>query len=494
MLNTATGNSYFCIPHEFDAESTTTTDNKIWSLELGYSNAAAPYSWSGIYSTIVSGLRPHHAIRIRFGVSMYEFSRSTNDYPLQYNMDNVAYTYHQTLTNYWSSEDIVTSVQQNHTDSQVTLTFELKDNSCGLNYDSNCVNYLSSTCQCYCYTVYSYSCTYYSGNIGFCPGGTDPCGNTHVAVQTCCYLKYIKITDLILFTTNCPNNCVACTTSTTCERCDTTNPLQIYYRCPLDNQCYLTCPQTTYKDNTTLFLNNTGYNQIEYLCSTCNNTCLECDSPTYCTKCFYAGRNESFLYNNTCVNPCYNGYEGNYTTHVCECPLDGFYEVSAILMCYPCAIECVQCFGPSNLECTYCQEGFYLANLTTHCLVECPDGQYKNDLTRMCYNCDPACSSCYNSATFCTECFSFTPPRYLLGNECLTWCPAGYAWNNMTYRCEECAFYTYSLNGNCVRFCPSMYEANLLNKSCIPLSNTNFAFNLTLLLVSVLNHGKLLKL
>lgn len=81
-----------------------------------------------------------------------------------------------------------------------------------------------------------------------------------------------------------------------------------------------------------------------------------------------------------------------------------------------------------------------------------------------------------------------------MGSECLTWCPPGYSWNNITYRCEECPFYTYSLNGKCVRFCPSMYEANLLNKSCIHLSKTNFAFNLSLLSVSVLDHGKLLKL
>lgn len=354
VANTATGNSFFCIPHEYDSESTT-NDDKTWSVDLGYFNAAIPYSWYGTYTTIVSGLRAHHSIRIRFGVSMYDFSRSTNDYPLQYNMDSTNYTYHQVLNKYWSSEDIVTSGLQKHTDSQVTLTFSLKDNDFGLNYDGSCTNYLASTGQCYCYRVYAYSCAGpTTGNWGVCSGSTDPCSTYHGPVRTCCYLKYITITDVILFTSNCPSNCLACSTSTSCTICDTTNPLKIYYRCPLDNLCYLTCPQTTYKDNTTLFLNSAGYAQIEYLCSTCNNTCLECESPIYCTKCFYAGRNESFLYNHTCVNPCYNGYQGNYTTHVCECPLDGFYEVNATLMCYPCAKECVRCSGPSNLECTYC--------------------------------------------------------------------------------------------------------------------------------------------
>lgn len=122
VLNAATGNTYFCIPHEYDSESST-VDDKIWSISLGYFNPAIPYSWSGIYSTIVTGLRPHHSVRIRFGISMYDFSRSTNNYPVQYNMDGSSYTYHNTLTNYWSSEDIVTSGLQKHTDSQVTLTF-----------------------------------------------------------------------------------------------------------------------------------------------------------------------------------------------------------------------------------------------------------------------------------------------------------------------------------------------------------------------------------
>lgn len=103
VLNAATSNTYFCIPHEYDSESTTTADNKIWSLPLGYYTAATPYSWVGIYSTIITGLRAHHSIRIRFGISMYDFSQSTNNYPIQYNMDGTSYTYHNTLTKYWSS-------------------------------------------------------------------------------------------------------------------------------------------------------------------------------------------------------------------------------------------------------------------------------------------------------------------------------------------------------------------------------------------------------
>jgi hypothetical protein len=86
------------------------------------------------------------------------------------------------------------------------------------------------------------------------------------------------------------------------------------------------------------------------------------------------------------------------------------------------------------------------------------------------------------------------PPSALLGQECLTWCPTGYAWNNITYRCDLCDYYTYSLNGKCVQFCPSMYLADNTNRSCIHLSLTSYTFNLSLIAVSILSHGKLMKL
>jgi hypothetical protein len=257
VLNTVTTNTYYCIPHEYNSESTITTDNKIWDIPLGYYIAASPRSWTGTYSTIVSTLRPHYAIRVRFSIYMYMYYQAVYDYPLQYNMDSTVYNYHQVLDKYWSPYDIITSSQQKHTDNQVTLTFSLKDSNYGLNTDINCANYLVSNGGCYC--LYSYSCSGFS--YSRCTAYTD-CGVYHPDDRTCCYLRYIQITDVILFTTNCQTGCSSCTSSTNCIMCDISNPLMIYYRCPLDNLCYLTCPQATFKDNTTLFLNAAGYNQI----------------------------------------------------------------------------------------------------------------------------------------------------------------------------------------------------------------------------------------
>ena len=165
---------------------------------------------------------------------------------------------------------------------------------------------------------------------------------------------------MLVFISKCENGCKNCTDRYYCTIC---NGLIGYFLNPVDNRCYTTCPQATYKDNTTLFLANATINQIEYWCSACNKTCMECENLTYCTKCYPYGRNESFLYNNTCLNLCLNatctshcpnGYEGNYTNHSCYCPLDYHYEVVAILTCYLCSIECIRCTGPSNLQCTKC--------------------------------------------------------------------------------------------------------------------------------------------
>lgn len=142
------------------------------------------------------------------------------------------------------------------------------------------------------------------------------------------------------------------------------------------------------------------------------------------------------------------------------------------MTCYPCAIECVRCTNYTNLDCTVCEKGYYLANLTTHCLIDCPAGQFKNLDTRMCYNCDISCSSCDFHSTQCTKCFFQSVMKYLLGSECLTWCPNGYAWNNGTSTCDLCNPHTFSYAGACIKHCPSFYVPDSSNRSCLHLSLT----------------------
>lgn len=67
------------------------------------------------------------------------------------------------------------------------------------------------------------------------------------------------VTDLIAFASLCQTGCLNCTSSTYCMMCDTSNTADPYYIYQKDHLCYKTCPQATFKDNTTLFLNASQY-------------------------------------------------------------------------------------------------------------------------------------------------------------------------------------------------------------------------------------------
>jgi len=82
---------------------------------------------------------------------------------------------------------------------------------------------------------------------------------------------------------------------------------------------------------------------------------------------------------------------------------------------------------------------------------------------------------------------------YLLNGECLSWCPAGYAWNNLTRVCDLCPLLTYSFAGSCLTHCPTLYLPSEGNRSCVHISATGLQLNLTLKVIDVLPHGKLLR-
>jgi hypothetical protein len=73
----------------------------------------------------VPNLPPHHAIRIRFGVYLYKFKHPDYIYPFSYSIDATSYKYNNTLSEYWSDYDIVTSPLTNHTMTNVSINFRL---------------------------------------------------------------------------------------------------------------------------------------------------------------------------------------------------------------------------------------------------------------------------------------------------------------------------------------------------------------------------------
>lgn len=360
------GANFDCVPHEYSNEVLFSYGIPAF-YTFGYANNVA--SWWNFQTPLIFGpLPPHFAVRLRFSVHLINWGRDVYMYPLDYSMDGKTYLYNQTLDKYWSPYDIVTSPLQTHTDSQVTVSFALLDSS--LPYNTGC-NAWARDGVCSCWLAACWACC-----ASCCPGC---CG------WGCCDAKYIQVRDYMLFVSVCPTGCLNCTSASACIMCDTSLGALGYYINKADKTCYLTCPQTTYQDIVTTFTTSaTTTAIIEYVCSPCPITCLWCTSATVCTICFAYGKNESFLYKGSCINPCIDGFQGNYSTHICVCPIQYYYIDPVTLLCTSCAIECVTCTGATNLDCSYCELGYYLAYQTSHCLVECPVGQYKNDWKRIC--------------------------------------------------------------------------------------------------------------
>ena len=82
--------------------------------------------------------------------------------------------------------------------------------------------------------------------------------------------------------------------------------------------------------------------------------------------------------------------------------------------CLTCDSKCLECYGPSDSECTSCandpsdNDGYFL--LLNSCLDECPDGFYADNIEKKCHPCPSTCSKCL-SYDMCTECI---PGAYIL--------------------------------------------------------------------------------
>jgi len=342
-----TGGTYNCTAHNYNGEYLEVSQDLTASgYYLGYyTDTSATWINLKTWSASLNGgitLPPHFAVRIRFGIYLYNYLQTIYNYPLSYSLDETVYTYDQTLYDYWSSYDIITSPTQLHSAPNLTVTFRSLNNSYPVNTDTCPYN----TCQCRC-SYQNTLCTWITvcGGYNDCFLGCGACSCPQTL--TCCDQRYIQIRDIILFSSHCGTGCLSCSSQTYCKICDYSN---LYYLNPDDHLCYKVCPQATYPNDTGVyFVTDPNTLIFENWCLTCNATCLECSSPSVCSRCYTLGRNESFLFNNTCVNPCPTNYARNYTNHTCDCSINNFYEIPATPECLPCALECLHCTGPTNL-------------------------------------------------------------------------------------------------------------------------------------------------
>jgi len=65
-------------------------------------------------------------------------------------------------------------------------------------------------------------------------------------------------------------------------------------------------------------------------------------------------------------------------------------------------------------------------NTNNTCPTTCPNGRWENSTNNNCDLCTPPCATCGISGTDCLSC---NTGRNLIGNECLSNCPAGF-WGN----------------------------------------------------------------
>jgi len=55
-------------------------------------------------------------------------------------------------------------------------------------------------------------------------------------------------------------------------------------------------------------------------------------------------------------------------------------------------VSCSECSGGGKSDCLKCSPNFY--HLNEQCLMECPDGYYKDDSSSICAQCSQVCLTC----------------------------------------------------------------------------------------------------
>ncbi|EAR96334.2 latrophilin/CL-like GPS domain protein (macronuclear) [Tetrahymena thermophila SB210] len=260
------------------------------------------------------------------------------------------------------------------------------------------------------------------------------------------------------------------------------------------NVC-LSCPQGSYM--TQLFYDISG-NTLPSSCSPCPSVCQICTSATLCIQC----QPNYFLYMNTCLSTCPNGFYGSNVTGMCtpcgnNCTTcSGFnslgnficnscttsYYLDSNFQCQQCSAGCVLC--KSQTVCIKCLQGYY--NYQGFCLTQCPVGYYASDSTQSCVQCVKPCSLC-TSSTMCQACqigyylqSNYNSSKVLVSSSCMMCnnvcndCSAGTASDCMS--CKS----PLSLQGNqCQQQCNIGYYSNqgiclLCSQNCLQCTSASY--------------------
>ncbi|MGH0156290.1 UNVERIFIED_CONTAM: hypothetical protein FKN15_031152 [Acipenser sinensis] len=185
-------------------------------------------------------------------------------------------------------------------------------------------------------------------------------------------------------------------------------------------------------------------------CSRCHSDCAECDGPDP-DECVSCADSSAVLYGGQCFQ---------------ECP-DGTYHDMDTGDCQDCDRTCQTCKGSSSSDCITCIEGM-VKNKQGHCVThwDCPLSSYQ-DKRGVCRHCHKSCHLCTGPTQH--ECLSCTESHYLLNNTCLVQCPDGYYKDEDGWRCVPCHSSCGTCSGQyeCSRSCDTGYYFNASTEGCL---------------------------
>lgn len=98
---------------------------------------------------------------------------------------------------------------------------------------------------------------------------------------------------------------------------------------------------------------------VDHTCKKCHASCTECTgSPSPCQAC----NTTHYFFNDTCVNPCPNGYYARVVANI------------SYRICTPCVIQCTTCWNGNDGSCGSCNNDLMLKKSGSYCRPNCMPG------------------------------------------------------------------------------------------------------------------------
>ncbi|EWS76207.1 variant specific surface protein S2, putative (macronuclear) [Tetrahymena thermophila SB210] len=125
------------------------------------------------------------------------------------------------------------------------------------------------------------------------------------------------------------------------------------------------------------------------MCEECSPGCKNCESDNFCSQCqsgYYIENNicnECLPNCQNCNNKitcelCQSGYHIHEQTNQCViCSQQLGYYISG-KYCKQCNVACKECSGPTDLDCTICNQFYFQIDTTTKRCQTCPNNAYLN--------------------------------------------------------------------------------------------------------------------